>query len=74
MQSIIELGGARLLQIMHFSLPRLLALVYPEFNWTSNLKSKTSQGKKTQYLLKSMFKAMFPREGAINRFCNSVYM
>jgi hypothetical protein len=36
---------------------------FPEFNWEFEAKSMSSKNKKTQYLLKSTLKTMFPKDG-----------
>jgi hypothetical protein len=56
------LGGATLLSEQ--SLPRLLSLAYPNHNWgIFQIKSKETFYKKSQFLLKSMLKVIFPKEG-----------
>jgi hypothetical protein len=41
----------------------LLSSVYPDFQWQFGYKSKSPFYKKTQHLLKSMLKTLFPQEG-----------
>ena len=57
-KEIQRLGGSH-----DMPLAQLLTAAYPEFNWGFNLKSKTPYYKKTQSLLKSMLKKMFPQDG-----------
>jgi hypothetical protein len=44
----------------------LLAKVYPEHDWEATPKSVTASGKKSQFLLKSALKALFPKEGSLS--------
>lgn len=53
------MGGKGLLLKYNFSLPQLLANVFPEYN----LNIPTKSVKKSQYFLKSCLKTLFPKEG-----------
>jgi hypothetical protein len=59
-KDIRELGNVEKLEL---SLPQLLSSVYPEHNWLFDLKSKSPFYKKTQHMLKTCLKKMFPQEG-----------
>lgn len=60
-QDLIALNSPR-----SMSKEQLLILAYPEVNWQFNNKSINVQSKKTQAILKSMLKDLFPQEGKIN--------
>jgi hypothetical protein len=61
-EDLEKLGGRALLEECNFSIPLILSTVYPDYN-LEETKSKTSFYRKSQYLLKSMLKRMFPKEG-----------
>jgi hypothetical protein len=63
-QDIIDLGGASFLLEHNNSLSQLLTQLYPEFRWNFNLnESKSLHYKKSQFLLKTMLKTIFPHQG-----------
>jgi hypothetical protein len=55
-KDIAELG-------YHGNIRDLLVLAYPQHSWEFNQKPNTSFYKKSQHLLKSHLKALFPKEG-----------
>jgi type VI protein secretion system component VasK len=66
-KDLSELGGHSLLLKYNSSMLRLLTNVYPNVTWTSynpaTQKFKSAAVKKSQYLLKSTLKELFPEEG-----------
>ena len=59
-KDIRKLGGKTLLS--HVPLPQLLSLAYPDVNF-DYFKLKTAAYKKSQHVLKTMLKTLFPQEG-----------
>lgn len=53
------IGGTALLSL--HSLDKILSIVHPEISW--NFPNKSPSHKKSQHLLKSMLKIMFPHHG-----------
>jgi hypothetical protein len=64
LQAIIDLGGKSLLKTQNYSLRELLAIAYPEKK-IDLIKAKSSLYKKSQYLLHTMLKTMFPKDGPL---------
>ena len=58
------MGGYVLLSQHGFSLPHCLTRLYPEGNWdVYTIKAKSLFYKRSQHLLKTMLKTIFPQEG-----------
>jgi hypothetical protein len=55
---------------------RLLSQIFPEYNWTADnfafQKPMSASGKKSQYMLRSFLKQLFPKEGKQNLFVKIV--
>jgi hypothetical protein len=66
-QDFCEIGGTSLLMKYRNSMSRLLTEVYPKHNWnvenSSPQKSMSPSVKKSQFLLKTYLKELFPKEG-----------
>jgi hypothetical protein len=66
-QDLSDIGGHALLKKYKASVLRLLAQVFPEYDWASGEaafpKLMSPSGKKSQFLLKSVLKTLFPKEG-----------
>jgi hypothetical protein len=58
-------GGSSLLRFAGSSFSQLLTIAYPNHNWEQD---KNIFHKKTQLLLKSMLKIIFPQQGQKNYF------
>ena len=58
------MGGRSLLSNYGFSLSQLLSIAYPEFNF--QIQYKSAYYKKSQAVLKTMLKSIFPKQGMRN--------
>ena len=62
-KQVSDLGGFTLLSD-YVTLPQLLSLAYPHYDWgIFQIKSKEPLYKKSQHLLKTMLKTNFPSDG-----------
>ena len=63
-KDFIALGGSPMLAEYKGSMQQLLANIYPDFDWNFDLnKSKGLHYRKSQAMLKTMLKKIFPQEG-----------
>jgi hypothetical protein len=68
-KEFVAIGGFPLLSRYDNSMSRLLSQIYPDYNWISHSeKSMSPNVKKSQHLLKSTLKALFPKEGIFPLF------
>jgi hypothetical protein len=60
LQDIRQVGAGTLLRRYGYSPIKFISQIFPQHHWEENFSNKS---KKSQFLLKSMLKTIFPKEG-----------